>query len=121
VATLLGDEGGLRLSDCCQASFEGGLERAGDEAVLGLAGVVLAPGTLGLVARALERDLEEADASCTGLIGLGKGLRRRGERSWFQRGEHFGHHRALDAAPADAPAGGPGADDRLSDIAHIAR
>lgn len=61
-----------------EGRFEGVFERAGDEAILGFAGVVLAARPLGLVGSALDREALQSDAlvvrGLQGLEGVGCGV-----------------------------------------------
>ena len=96
----LGD-GALGAADLGEALFPFALQRAGDEPVLGLAGVELAAGALGVDLRALELQLGRAHPRLVVGVGVLDRAQRRLDPGRSQRLEHGVEHDLLDPPAAD--------------------
>jgi len=70
---------------CLQRLFQG----AGDQPVLRLDRVVLAPGPFGFIAGPFDTELECAQVDGVRPFGVAERLRGRGERGRFENGEHL--------------------------------
>ena len=88
-------------ADLGEALLPFALERAGDEPVLGLAGVELAPGALGVDLRALELQLGRAHPRVVISVGVLDRAERRLDPGRCQRLEDGVEHDPLDPPPAD--------------------